>query len=92
MAEHHCHARGCKTPVPPRMLMCAPHWRRVPKDLQARVWATYREGQEIRKDPSRVYLAAAEAAIASVAVQEIPRAAAQGELFGEASVPKGAQH
>lgn len=85
--EHHCHARGCKVAVPPRMLMCRPHWRRVPKPLQNAVWAHFRPGQEIRKDPTREYLAAAEAAIRAVAILELRErqaeidAQAQGEMF-----------
>jgi hypothetical protein len=38
----------------------------VPADLQRAVWATYRRGQEIRKDPSRAYLAATQAAVDAV--------------------------
>jgi hypothetical protein len=39
----------------------------VPQDLQRAVWAAYAPGQEIRKDPSGAYLAAAESAIEHVA-------------------------
>lgn len=70
MAAHHCHARGCPVAVPPKLLMCTKHWRMVPKALQAAVWATYRAGQEVRKDPTREYLAAADAAIDAVAEKE----------------------
>lgn len=69
-AEHRCHARGCTTPVPPRLLMCARHWRMVPKDLQQRVWAHCRPGQEVTKDPTREYLEVAQAAIRAVALKE----------------------
>jgi hypothetical protein len=51
MSAHLCHARGCKTPVPRRMLMCRAHWAMVPRDLQERVWATYQEGQEEGRAP-----------------------------------------
>jgi len=71
MSAHTCHARGCDRPVPPRMLMCLPHWRMVPPQFQARVWATYRRGQEVRKDPTPEYLEAAAWAIAAVAEQEV---------------------
>lgn len=64
---HLCHATGCKVPVPPKMLMCAPHWRQVPTPLQKLVWATYEPGQEVRKDPSSDYLRAAQDAIDAVA-------------------------
>ena len=40
---HVCHAEGCDTPVPPKLLMCLKHWRRVPKQLQAAVWNNYRD-------------------------------------------------
>lgn len=43
--------------------MCLRHWRLLPLELQRAVWAVYVPGQEIRKDPTREYLAAARAAI-----------------------------
>jgi len=52
------------------MSMCKPHWYMVPKPLRKEVWRTYRKGQEVTKDPSREYLAAAKAAIAAVAEKE----------------------
>lgn len=67
---HHCHARSCTRRVPPKMLMCAPHWRMVPTGLQRAVWRTYVPGQEITKTPTRTYLAAADAAIRAVAAAE----------------------
>lgn len=67
---HTCHADGCNVEVPPKLLMCAPHWRMVPKALQRRVWATYVPGQEVRKDPTSEYLEAMRAAVAAVAEQE----------------------
>lgn len=71
--RHHCHAKGCPVPVPPKMLMCTQHWYMVPKDLQAAVWHAYRPGQEVTKDPTREYLDAATAAIAAVAAAEARR-------------------
>lgn len=38
--KHHCHALGCKTTCPPRMLMCRACWSQVPPDLQAEVYRT----------------------------------------------------
>jgi hypothetical protein len=35
---------------------CRTHWFKLPKHLRDRVWATYRPGQEISKDPSAAYL------------------------------------
>lgn len=69
-ANHTCHAAGCETRVPPRLLMCAKHWRKVPLGLQRRVWRTYRPGQEVTMDPSPAYVEAARAAIAAVAEAE----------------------
>jgi hypothetical protein len=60
---HRCHAPGCDAPVPPKMFMCRQHWFALPKPLRDMIWATYRPGQEIKKNPSREYLAAAKAAI-----------------------------
>ncbi len=57
--KHMCHWPECPKAVPPAMWGCAPHWFRLPKPLRDRVWATYRAGQEIRKDPSTAYLAVA---------------------------------
>jgi len=42
----------------------------VPRDLRAAVWAEYVPGQEIRKDPTREYLEAANAAVRAVAAKE----------------------
>jgi hypothetical protein len=35
---------------------CRGHWFRLPADLRRKVWAAYREGQEVTKTPSREYL------------------------------------
>ncbi|MGD9886185.1 MAG: hypothetical protein AB7U95_39450 [Reyranella sp.] len=47
----------------------------VPAALKREVWRTYRPGQEVTKDPSDQYLAAARAAIEAVAEKEaaLPR-------------------
>jgi len=67
---HTCHAKGCKVPVAPKLLMCRRHWFMVPKPLRDRVWETYRPGQEVKKNPTTDYLDAADAAIAFVAKRE----------------------
>lgn len=54
--RHTCHAQNCKTPVPPKMFMCQPHWYMLPKATRDAIWATYRPGQEITKDLSMEYL------------------------------------
>ena len=68
--KHDCHALNCKTDVPPRMHMCAKHWRMVPKPLQRALWAAYKPGQERRMDPSATYLRAAAACVRAVAEAE----------------------
>lgn len=70
MTVHLCHAFECDKPVPPKMLMCLRHWRMVPKDVQDLVWAHYRSGQEIDKQPSHAYLMAQRSAVWSVWVLE----------------------
>ena len=71
MSIHLCHAKCCPHPVPPKMLMCLPHWRMVPKAEQQAVWATYQPGQESgRVRPTSAYLDAAEAAIQVVYLTE----------------------
>jgi hypothetical protein len=67
---HRCHADGCAVPVPPKMLMCRHHWYMVPKILRDWVWATYRSGQEIDKQPSAEYMDAHRAAVNAVAAAE----------------------
>lgn len=67
---HTCHARGCVRVIPPRLLMCAPHWRMVPMELRRQVMVYYRLGQETDKKPSPMYLKAMRAAIDAVAALE----------------------
>jgi hypothetical protein len=43
----------------------------VPRELQVKVWAHYRPGQEVTKDPSRDYMTIANRAIAAVAAREM---------------------
>lgn len=69
--KHLCHARGCPIAVPPKLLMCIRHWRMVPRDIQRRVWAHYRPGQEIDKRPTRQYLEVMNEAIQAVAAREL---------------------
>lgn len=80
--EHHCHAENCDVKVPPKMLMCAKHWRLVSKPLQREVWRHYRPGQEIDKKPTREYLDVMKRAIEAVADYEKQLAEpAQSTLF-----------
>lgn len=59
MTQHTCHWPGCTKVVPPQLWGCKPHWYRLPQKIRNRIWATYRAGQEITKDPSDAYLDAA---------------------------------
>jgi len=67
---HTCHARGCNTPVPPRMFMCRGHWFSLPKAKRDAIWREYVPGQEVRKNPTPEYLAVARDAINWLAEKE----------------------
>lgn len=56
---HTCHWPGCGEHVPPKLWGCRAHWYKLPKRLRDKIWATYRPGQEIDKNPSPEYLAVA---------------------------------
>lgn len=56
---HYCHWPKCEVAVPPKMWGCRKHWFMLPKYLRDKIWANYRVGQEITKDPSEEYLEAA---------------------------------
>jgi hypothetical protein len=68
--DHTCHATGCTVSVPPAMFMHRAHWFALPKYLRDAVWDAYVPGQEIRKNPTREYIAAARAAIRFIEQQE----------------------
>lgn len=74
--RHHCHAHGCEAPVPPKMFMCAVHWRSLPKKLQDAIWREYRSGQERDKRPSLRYLAVQQRAVGALAFKPHDEAAA----------------
>jgi hypothetical protein len=57
----------------------------VPRDLQARIWATYRKGQENDKKPSVPYLIAQRLACAAIAQKEGFTEAAE-DMRNEAAV------
>lgn len=40
---HRCHAEGCELAIPPRLLFCLPHWRRVTAETKRAIWREYRE-------------------------------------------------
>lgn len=68
--RHECHADGCKSEIPPKLLFCARHWRMLPKYLQRSVWDAYVPGQEITKTPTAKYLDVMREAIRFVARAE----------------------
>ena len=68
--SHQCHAVGCREEIPPRLHMCAKHWRIVPRAVQQLLWTHYRPGQEVDKQPSVEYIATAFVSISCVALQE----------------------
>lgn len=84
--SHTCHARDCATEVPPKMLMCQPHWFMVPKSIRDRVWQTYNAGQERTKNPSRAWHAAADAAIDAVHKFELTERARDGYMAKTTSI------
>ncbi len=57
--NHTCHWPGCGRIVEPKFWGCIECWLRLPKYLRDKIWAAYVPGQEIRKDPSREYVAVA---------------------------------
>lgn len=54
---HRCHWPDCQAQVPPALFMCGPHWHRIPRNLQRKVWHAYEIGQEVDMSPSEEYLA-----------------------------------
>ena len=84
---HVCHATGCNTKVPPKMLMCRRHWFMVPKPLRDAVWREYRPGQEIRKDPTDEYMDVQRQAVE--AVERAESAPAGRERVRQAMGAKG---
>ena len=68
MSEHLCHAKGCRTPVAPELLMCKRHWKMVPFVIKRAVNRYYVPGQcDLNPMPSLQWHGAATAAINAVA-------------------------
>ncbi len=87
MSRHACHALRCLAEIQPNSFMCRAHWFSVPQSLRDQLWATYRPGQEITKDPSSEYLAAAAACIRAAAEREgIPTEQIDDELADYAEI------
>lgn len=54
--RHTCHYPGCTSIVKPQFWGCTPHWFALPAWARSMIWATYKPGQEISKNPSAGYL------------------------------------
>jgi hypothetical protein len=67
---HTCHWPGCEKQVPPAMWGCKAHWFAIPAGLRARIWATYKPGQEVNGTPSAAYIQAAKAVQAWIAERD----------------------
>lgn len=67
---HHCHATGCKKPVPPEMFMCKSHWRSLPWTLKKRIWGSYRIGQCDDWNPSKEYCKVAKESVIFLAQKD----------------------
>jgi hypothetical protein len=63
MPKHACHCPHCNKTVAPKFFGCGPCWFSLPKPMRDAIWASYRPGQEVSKNPSHEYLAAAQAAV-----------------------------
>lgn len=63
-SKHECAVPGCGELIPTCLLMCAPHWRQVPKPLQIKVLNTWRDFNCAGN--AAAYFAARKAAIDSV--------------------------
>lgn len=69
--SHTCHAKGCNSKCKPEYLMCPKHWRMVPRKTQNAVYRYYQDGQcDLNPMPSEKWHAAADVAIAQVAIKE----------------------
>lgn len=66
MSTHPCAIPGCATGAAEGMLMCRPHWRRVPPSDAAAVWRTWKVWQGRGKIGRAEYLDAVRAAVVAV--------------------------
>jgi len=73
---HDCHWPGCTAQVPPARWGCRRHWYALPPHLRARIWRTYRPGQERDGRVTADYVEAARAVqdwiAASIAAAKTP--------------------
>lgn len=75
-----CPVPGCKLDRKPDKAMCLHHWLMVPKDLQARLWATFRV-KPLGKEWVEAFRAAVDAAV-QVDVLDSERRKAIGGIRG----------
>lgn len=59
---HKCWITDCEVQVPHDFLGCRPHWAQVPRELQLRVYATYRRRRMDDPDSWRAWMDAVDAA------------------------------
>jgi hypothetical protein len=71
--SHRCHWIGCSMEILPRFFCCRAHWHALPKPIRREIWHHYRAGQEVRKNPSPEYIAAARAALNWIAENQDQR-------------------
>ena len=55
-SDHHCHNPNCRRPLPAHLVSHKSAWFALPKRLRDGIWANYREGQEIDKQPTEAYI------------------------------------
>ena len=65
--SHTCHANQCPTSTPEKFLMCPKHWYMVPKNLQAKVWETFKGTTVNQRCNSIPYMEACADAVEHVA-------------------------
>lgn len=96
--NHSCHAHGCLKLVPARLFVCPSHWRKLSAPLRRAIWTEYREGQEVKKNPTARYLCVQQRAIAELAFKPNDEQAAQiaahylgeSEKWRQAAIETGA--
>ena len=79
------------------MFACRTHWAAVRPALQQAIWREYKNGQEVRKDPSLRYLAVQQRAVGELAFkphdEEAARIAAEylwkSEAFRKRAIEAG---
>jgi hypothetical protein len=71
---HKCHWPGCETVCKPAQWGCLKHWRKLPKHLRDKIWATFKPGQEVSKTPTRAYIEVAREVQAWIAENAGPTA------------------